>query len=331
MKRMLLSLVVVVMGSGAMAQQDPQYSMFMYDKLSVNPGFAGMDGMYCGSAMYRNQYMGFVSGQPTQDFLLNLQGPLPIAYGGVGLTFFNDKIGYETNNIVRFSYSYHLPASMTYTLNGRIGVGLSLGYASKSFNAVWNPITPGDPNIPGAQAGDGAFDLGFGVYYRHGSKPNTYVGISATHLNGADLADINMDVARHYWLMGGYGHGLGPVTLLGDFMMKTDFAVTQFDIAARARYDQLGTGVFKPWAGLSYRHKDGINPMLGGRYQLPTSEDACDEKYISAGLGYDITLSNLSTVSNNTMEFFVKFCYKPCPVPKVVPILDVRYLGASRR
>jgi type IX secretion system PorP/SprF family membrane protein len=331
MKRILLSLVVVVMGSGAMAQQDPQYSMFMFDKLSVNPGFAGMDGMYCGSAMYRNQYMGFVSGNPTQQFLLNLQGPVPVAYGGVGLTFYNDKIGFETNNIVRLSYSYHVPGHLTQSLSGTIGAGLSLGYASKSFNANWNPITQGDPNIPGSQDGAGAFDLGFGLYYKHSYNPNTYVGISSTHLNGADLEDIKMDVARHYWLMGGYGNNtlLSDFTLMGDFMMKTDFAVTQFDIAFRARYESLGD--LKPWAGLSYRHKDGVNPMLGGLYQLPQKEGQCDEKYISAGLGYDVTLSNLSTVSNGTMEFFVKFCYKPCPQPPVVPILDVRYLGASRR
>jgi len=196
MKKAILSAVVVFLGLGAAkAQQDPQFSNFMYDKLSVNPGAAGIHGMYCGTAMYRNQWMGF-EGAP-KTVLFNLDAGVPVLHGGVGVTFFNDKLGFETNNIIRASYSYHL---RVLPLKGIIGIGLAAGYAGKSFNADWQYIQSGDNQIPMASVSEGAFDLNFGLYYKHLLK-DLYVGLSSTHLNGASLSTLNLDVARHYWFM----------------------------------------------------------------------------------------------------------------------------------
>src|SRR5690606_29570198 len=105
MKKAILWLVVVFSVGVAKAQQDPQYTNFMYDKLSINPGYAGMKGMYCGTILYRNQWLG-LAGNP-KTMLLNLDGSIPVIHGGAGITFFNDKLGLETNNIVRGAYSWH--------------------------------------------------------------------------------------------------------------------------------------------------------------------------------------------------------------------------------
>ena len=90
MRKAILSAVVFLGLGSAFAQQDPQYSNFMYDKLSVNPGYAGINGMYCGTVMYRNQWLGF-DGAP-KTILLNLDGSISAIRGGVGLTFYNDKL-----------------------------------------------------------------------------------------------------------------------------------------------------------------------------------------------------------------------------------------------
>ncbi len=316
MRNAILSAVVVLGLSVGHAQQDPQYSNFMYDKLSVNPGSAGIHGMYCGTVMYRNQWLGF-DGAP-KTILLNLDGGIQAIHGGVGLTFYNDKLGFETNNIFRLSYSFHQSSSV-----GLFGIGLQMGYAGKSFNATWVPIDGPDAAIPGGTDKDGAFDIGFGVYWRSLSQ-NTYGGLSATHLNGADLADINLDVARHFYLMAGHKQYLPNPTwaIQGDLLTKSDLASTQFDVAVRGWYKDM------IYAGVSYRHQDAVYPLVGYHTELPAPEGNCSKMYLTAGLGYDVTLSDIKDYSSGSIDLFVKFCFKPCINPPVPKPIDVRFLGS---
>ncbi len=317
MKKAILSAVVVLGLSVGHAQQDPQYSNFMYDKLSVNPGSAGIHGMYCGTVMYRNQWLGF-DGAP-KTILLNLDGSIPVLRGGVGLTFYNDKLGFETNNIFRLAYSYHLGSQV-----GTFGIGVQMGYAGKSFNASWVPIQSGDGAIPGGTDKDGAFDIGLGVYWKSNRDERTYAGLSATHLNGADLADINLDVARHFYVMAGHYQQIGSSQfgVQGDFLAKSDLASTQFDIAVRGWYNNM------IYAGVSYRHQDAIYPLVGYHTELPAPEGNCSKMYLTAGLGYDVTLSDIKDYSSGSIDLFVKFCFKPCINPPVPKPIDVRFLGS---
>lgn len=318
MRKAILSAVVCLSLGTAMGQQDPQYSNFMFDKLSVNPGYAGMSGMYCGTVMYRNQWLGF-DGAP-KTMLLNLDGSISAIRGGAGLTFYNDKLGVETNNILRLAYSYHLPVGP-----GKLGIGASFGLASKAFDAVWDPIDPAasDPSIPGTTDRQGAFDANFGLYWKHATG-NTYGGISMTHLNGAGLDQINIDIARHLWLMAGHTHFFNGSLwgISGDFIAKSDLASTQFDIAVRGWYNKMF------YAGVSYRHKDAIFPMAGVKKQLPSPEGSCSKMFITGGLAYDITLSNIKDYSSGSIDVFVKFCFQPCLNPTVPKPVDVRFLGS---
>jgi type IX secretion system PorP/SprF family membrane protein len=301
-------------------QQDPQYSQFMFDRLSINPGVAGVGGSYCGTLLYRNQWMGF-EGSP-KTLLFNAEGPVKMLRGGVGLTFYNDKLGFETNNILRGHYSYHLPMNNGL---GRLGAGISLGMAQKAFNAQWQPIDPNDPYIPPAQESQASFDLGLGVYYE---QREFYAGLSTTHLLGQSLDNINMDVARHYWLMAGYNFYKlmnGQLHVTPALMVKTDIASTQVDINVTGKY-LMGNNA--AWLGLSYRPQDVIIvPMLGYMYGIPGGGTKADQ-YISIGLSYDMTASMIKQYSSGTVELFVRYCYKPVKIKPPIKINDVRFLGS---
>jgi type IX secretion system PorP/SprF family membrane protein len=317
MRKALFSIVLGAVSLTAAGQQDPQYSQFMFDKLSINPGVAGIGGSYCGTLLYRNQWLGF-DGSP-KTILFNAEGPIKQIKGGVGLTFYNDKLGFETNNILRLAYSYHitLPDGLS-----RLGAGLSLGMAQKSFNANWNPIDANDQYIP-ANESQASFDMGLGVYFEH---PDFYAGISTTHLLGQSLDKINMDIARHYWIMAGYNYKKlmgGQLHLLPSLMAKSDFASTQIDLNVTAKY-LMGSNA--AWLGLSYRLQDVIlAPMLGYMYGIDGGKTKASQ-YISAGLSYDITASQLKNYSSGTIELFVKYCYKPLKVKPPIIIRDVRFL-----
>ena len=103
------------------AQQDYQITHYMFDNISFNPGYAGMNNNICGTMLGRQQWVGF-AGSP-QTGILNVHAPVEMVRGGVGFTYVNDQLGFEKNNIARLNYSYHLG----------IGTGHA-GYWSKRWN-----------------------------------------------------------------------------------------------------------------------------------------------------------------------------------------------------
>lgn len=316
MKKGLLAIALFIGVSVSYGQQDPQYSQFMFDKLSVNPGFAGLSGNYCGTLMYRNQWMGY-EGSPN-SILFNAEGPVKILHGGVGLTVYNDQLGFENNTIARASYSYH-----TGRLGpGMLGGGISLGYAGKTIGGDWNSIDPNDPYIPENQT-QGSFDLGLGLYYQ--MPKQFYVGISTTHLLGQPLDKINIDVARHYWIMAGYTYKNlmgGSLWLEPSVLAKSDAASTQLDFNVTGKY-WMGTNAL--WAGVSYRLQDAISPMVGYMIGKPGNKKK-GSQYYSIGLAYDVTTSPLKNYTSGTLELFIKVCFKPVSIPERVVVKDVRFL-----
>ena len=90
----------------ANAQQDPQFSQNMFNRLMFNPGYAGTSGSICVTGINRSQWMGF-EGAP-KTFVLGVDMPIEAIKGGVGLTLIQDKIGVENNVYAKLAYSYHL-------------------------------------------------------------------------------------------------------------------------------------------------------------------------------------------------------------------------------
>ena len=120
-------------GYGSIAQQDVQLPHYMFDKLSVNPGYAGLNNAICGTFIGRYQWVKF-DGAPRTG-LLNVHMPVNVLRGGLGLTYYYDQLGFETNNIARLHYSFHKSIGI-----GTLGIGASLGLISKNIQATW--ITP---------------------------------------------------------------------------------------------------------------------------------------------------------------------------------------------
>ena len=120
MKKILVAFVVSSIGFGSFAQQDVQLTHYMYDKLSVNPGYAGLNNAICGTFIGRYQWVKF-DGAPRTG-LLNVHMPVNVLRGGLGLTYYYDQLGFETNNIARLHYSFHKSIGI-----GTLGIGASLG------------------------------------------------------------------------------------------------------------------------------------------------------------------------------------------------------------
>lgn len=301
MKKIILTLSIAISGLFATAQQDYQFTHYMFDNLSFNPGYAGITNSICGTMLFRQQWAGF-DGSP-QTALLNVHAPVKFLRGGVGLTYVNDQLGFEKNNLVRLSYSYHKGIGV-----GILGIGVSAGFIQKSINANW--ITPDgtpatdDLSIAGANSSDMAPDINFGIFYK---APNLYMGLSATHLGQFDMDELNLQNMHHYWITAGYDYLINPnFTLRPSILAKTDIASTQIDVNVNVLFKNM------VWAGVSYRLSDAIAPMLG--YQTLVGGGM-----LRIGYGYDVTTSALRSYSSGSHDIMLNYCFnidKPQPVQK---------------
>ena len=211
MKKALTTFAIVFVGVFAYGQQDMQFSQNMFNKLAINPGFAGTKKALCGTALYRTQWVAF-PGQPKQT-QLSVDGYFEPLFGGVGLTIASDQLGNDRSFLARGAYSYHKTIGGV----GVLGIGLEVGILQKRllFNWLAADGIEFDPTIPKQEASSMTYDLGFGAYY---TTDKLYVGISSSHLPQQDLKDKDLTdainysfgIARHYYLMAGYNWDMNP-------------------------------------------------------------------------------------------------------------------------
>jgi len=316
MKKLSLLIASLLIGSTVVwGQQDPQFSQFMYDRLSINPGFAGSKDAICATLLGRQQWSG-LSGQPSTG-LLNVSAPISSIKSGIGASVYLDEIGPQSTTAFRLSYAYHIKISGT----TKLSLGVGLGLLSSSLSSDWRAFDYDDNgNVIGGSLGTGAgdrainqqsqqastFDASFGAYLYN---PKYYVGISAVHLNQGDLSELNIEVARHLYFMGGYNFELTPmITLTPNTLVKTDLSSTQVDVNATATYNNSF------WLGVSYRLEDAIAPMAGYNYNFPDGKSN-----LRIGYSYDLTTSELNTYSSGSHELMLGYCYKlQKPLPKRV-------------
>ncbi|MDA9262301.1 PorP/SprF family type IX secretion system membrane protein [bacterium] len=302
MKRIVLIAFALSFTFVSKAQQDPQWTHFMYDKLSYNPASAGFADAWCLTAITRKQWTGFNAGEPSTT-LINFTTPtFSKLKGGFGFTYYNDQIAWETNNTLRFSYSLHLKDLGVKIAGGDLGIGLSASYNTKVINADW--VTPGntpsnlDVAIPVTGTKDAAMTFNAGLYYQHPSS--LYIGISTTNLSQTQLTDLNLDGVRHYYVMGGYDYTLPTnfdLVLRANALMKSDAVKTQYDL-------NLNVLVFSRfWLGATYRHEDALAPMAGIEWNG-----------FKLGYSYGIGTSFLSNYySNGNHELMINYCFKITP------------------
>ncbi len=306
MRKILLSIGIVFASIAGYAQQDPQFTHFMFDRLSINPGYAGSNQAICATGIFRQQWTGF-DGAP-QSILFNVHAPVKLLRGGVGLTFFNDKLGFEQNNILRLSYAYRKSLGP-----GTLGAGVQLGIVSKNIKPSWVSIDDYtlDPSIPNGNTSETVFDMGLGVYY---STNQLYMGISTTHLTKSDLNAINIEMARHYYIMAGYKYDInGDWTLKPAILAKSDAASTQLDLNVTVLYKNM------VWAGASYRFADAIAPMVGYQKEI-------GKGMMKIGYSYDVTTSEIKNFSSGSHEIFLNYCFNIEQPPAIQKYKNVRFL-----
>lgn len=333
MKKTLTTLAIAVTGvfSNIVAQQDPQFTQFMYCRQAYNPAYAGTSGAICFDGLYRQQWTNFPGAPKTGLFSFNMNA-VPAIGLGAGLTVMNDKLGFDNTTMARLAVDKMFPIGETGAL---LSVGLDAGILQKRIDGNWvAPQTLNDPAIPSNTntqlGGTGAPvlnkttpDFGAGLYFTIPNK--MYVGISTSHIGAQELKgaknpststnagwNLTFNMARHYYLIGGYTFSFdgGDHNITPNIKVKTDARATQLDLNVTYMYKRM------MWLGASYRMQDAIAPMLG--YQAPFG--------LKVGYSYDVTLSKIKGYSSGTHEIMLGYCFKPKNVERIQSHGNVRFL-----
>lgn len=284
------------------AQQDPQYTQYMYNTMSVNPAYAGQRETLSVTALYRTQWVG-LDGAP-KTITLGAHTPLRNERIGLGLSVISDQLGPATETFVDANASYTIPLNAMQTTKFSFGI-------KAGFHILDTDWSKGQFQYP-----DTAFQddlslfsptIGAGAYL-HSDK--WYLGLSVPNFIETDHYDDFQESAAtekmHFYVIGGYVFNLSDsFKLKPAFLMK---AVSGAPLIADVSANALIKDKFT--LGVAWRWDDSVSALAG--FQVSDS--------IYIGYAYDMTTTGIKNYSNGSHEIMLRF-----EVQKLGKILSPRF------
>ncbi|WP_339894878.1 type IX secretion system membrane protein PorP/SprF [uncultured Algibacter sp.] len=288
-KGLILVVFTALLSFETQAQQDPQYTQYMYNTMSVNPGYAGQRNVLSATALYRTQWVG-IDGAP-KTITFGIHSPLKNERIGLGLNIVSDQLGPAEETSIDANVSYTIPVDESGDLELSFGLkgGLHILDTDWSKGRFQNSDRLFNENIDLISP-----TLGAGLYL-HSEK--WYLGLSVPNiLNTEYYDDFQESIATerlHYFLIGGYVFDLSDNTKLKPaFLVKgVSGAPLIADLSVNALFNDKFT------LGLAYRWDDSVSGLVG--FQINPG--------LFLGYAYDATTTALNNYNSGTHEIMLRF------------------------
>ncbi|MCS7017746.1 MAG: type IX secretion system membrane protein PorP/SprF [Cytophagales bacterium] len=313
----LLTGLFYLMGWQVLAQQDAQFSQFMFNQLYLNPATAGIDSRFVHfNLIHRRQWVGYSTtldgdgGAPVST-VLSATMPINAIRSGVGIHLLNDALGPITNNDIQLSYAYHHSLKS----GARLSVGFRGGFYNQAFDfGRLRPNEPNDPLITG-RGRESQFvpDFAAGIYY---STPKYFAGISANHLlqpgfeYGTTFAISPLE--RNYTLLGG-----------GEIILNTDLSVRPSAIVKtnlRNVISYEGAALLdirqKYYAGASFRDLGPVSSV-----SLLVGAAILKDNAMTIGYAFDYEITGAAAKAATSHELRIGY---RIPAPKKAELFNIR-------
>ncbi|GGG57289.1 membrane protein [Croceivirga lutea] len=268
------------------AQQDAQYTQYMYNTVSVNPAYAGSRGHLSVAALYRAQWLGLDGAPETQTF--NLHSPLGYNGLGGGISVVNDVIGPTAETYIDFDISYTIQLDFDKQLS--FGLKPSAHLLNIDFNKL-NQFQSGQDDLL-QQNIDNKFspNVGAGVYY-HTDK--FYAGLSVpriletTHFESSSLSTAKEEM--NWYFISGYVWDLNPDLKFKPAVLSKMVrgAPLQLDLSANFMYSERFVG------GVAYRWDAAVSAMAGFHVN----------EQLMIAMAYDREITELGSTAFNNGSF----------------------------
>ena len=289
MKKLFLLALLVIAITETKAQQDPQYTQYMYNMSVINPAYAGSKETVSGGVLYRQQWVGIEDAPTTGTFFMHS----PVGRNvGLGLSIISDKIGpvEENNFYADFSYTLNLGGEH------KLAFGLKAGATMHKIDFTGIPATlpQTDPIFESSNPNTTFLNLGTGLFYYTNKY---YVAFSVPNMLKSKYLDYNgrqygTDVL-HYFLTGGYVFDINPNLKFKPFaMIKTSInAPVSFDLSTNFMLND------KFEMGATYRLEDSFGAMINVAVS-PT---------LRIGYAYDRVVSDIGVISPSSHEVILLY------------------------
>lgn len=316
MRRLFYLFTLLIFGFSAKAQQDAQFTQYMFNSLYWNPATAGNNVDHIEfSAIHRSQWLGYSStfddgaAPTTQSFTVSM--PFPRKEGkeggnhwGLGLSVVNDNTGLFWNVETQLGLAYHHELK-----SGKLSFGLSSGVYRQSLDASkLRFVEPDDPIAPinGGDVSDMKADLNAGIYL---NTTRYFAGIGASGLLGSEFA-FNADndssgsaLAVHMNFIGGYNFDISnnwkltPSTIV-KYAEKDNIS---YEVSLLATYNDGNADKF--YGGFAYRDSEGPSAIIGAYFG--------NKKQFRVGYAFDLVMQGQNAKERTSHELMLTYRIAP--------------------
>ena len=270
------------------AQQDAQFTQYMYNTININPAYAGSRGALSLFALHRTQWVG-LDGAPVTN-AVSINSPINNSNLGIGISLVNDRIGPSNENAFSIDLSYTIKTSEIFKLSFGIKGTANL------FNLDVTKLNPKNQNDGQFQNLDNIFspNIGAGIYF-HSDK--TYFGLSVPNFIESKRYDDNsvaiFKEKINYYFIAGHVFQLSP-----DIKFKPSL-LTKLIQGAPLQVDVSGNFLFydKFVIGGAYRWSAAVSAMVG--FQVSNG--------LFIGYGYDFETTQLKNYNSGSHELFLRY------------------------
>jgi type IX secretion system PorP/SprF family membrane protein len=334
-------ILIAILCRSAFAQQDAQFSQYMFNHLYYSPAFAGIDGMTRGAAIHRMQWMGYdpalpqsrnagsafpanyneTGGAPTST-IVNLQTLTPFLNKsvGAGLNFVYDVFGPIRTVQLQLSASYIFKLK-----SGNLGIGLRAGLFNQAVrnltdyrvinteDAIYQSLIQG-----GNLASQSKPDISLGLAYRNNKY---YAGVGFTHLVKSSF-DYGFDqaiskISNHMYIIGGYNFNVGSMLVITpSALFQTDLKQLSYLFGAIATYND------KFWFGVNTRQSFAKKDITTGGTTLRNDDivflvgvnllkNKQNNNALKIGYAFDLVTSGVKAKERTSSEILLSYLVVP--------------------
>jgi type IX secretion system PorP/SprF family membrane protein len=309
--------LLLAIGMHSVAQQNIQFSQYVFNGLSINPAYAGYKEDLYLNAVYRHQWAGFPGAPRTGGISLDGVTPASDNKVGLGVQVLFDKLGPQEATSIYGSYSYRIPLDDDGTRRLCLGIGAGVTQYSIDGTAL-QYIDNNDLAIPMGKNSVWVPDARFGIYYY---TPRFYAGASVM-----DLFSLYTDATRYNWKGNNYSTirktqhlyvTAGTMIPLSEhlqlkpsFLVKEDFkGPTNIDLNAFLLVEE------RLWIGASYRtdiniwNKTGLQKDLSELNAASAMLEYYASEKLRIGYSYDLNVNRMAGYQGGSHEISLGFLF----------------------
>ncbi|TDD93600.1 PorP/SprF family type IX secretion system membrane protein [Flavobacterium cellulosilyticum] len=287
MKTRILLFALMFTSFVSFAQQDAQFTQYMYNTINVNPAYAGSRGALSIFALHRTQWVGLEGAPVTNTVSINT--PINGSNLGLGVSLVNDKIGPTNENAISADMSYTLQTSDTWKIS--FGMKATANLFDLDITRL-DPVDASDPSLQNYSKFSP--NIGAGIYL-HSNK--AYLGFSVPNFLESNRYDDNsvriFKEKINYYLIAGYVFDINSTIKFKPAVLSkmVEGAPLQVDVSANFLFSE------KFMIGVAYRWSASLSAMVG--FQVSQG--------IYIGYGYDRETTNLKNYNSGSHEIFLRY------------------------